>query len=152
MVDRLPWCNVIAPFHHWFCGSMSAISRPFITIKKAIRGAGDQLSLGYRKHAIEGRSGFAPSSFSARYRVLWSIEGESLSSLQIKAITLWQTAVPPTLPLYVDIRYFIPPGPTRPLALPPSPSSLSSAAPCRWLIAFSTLIGPPVWEGLPGRD
>lgn len=31
---------------------MSAISRAFVTIKRAIRAAGDQLSLGYRKHAV----------------------------------------------------------------------------------------------------
>lgn len=92
------------------------------------------------------------------YRALWSIEGESRSGLQIKAITLqlWrrksggrhvlasQTAILPLLScvcVYTDIRFLPQPPPHPVLLLPPHSSllnsSLSSAAARRWLIAFS---------------
>lgn len=48
----IPWCTVIAPFHHWICGRMNAISCAFITIKRVISAARDQPSLGYSKYTM----------------------------------------------------------------------------------------------------
>lgn len=95
-----------------------------------------------------------PSPALHLYQALWSIDGESCSALQIKAITLWpwrrksrgsrvpasQTAI-----LRQPGRAYGPPFliPSRPLPSPvllllPPHSSLSSASPHRWLIGFLT--------------
>lgn len=134
-----------------------------------------EISSGYRKHAMQMTGPDStpppqsPTPSPSLYRALWSIEGESWSGLQIKAITLWlwrrksgggrvlasQTGILPQLRLVCGHTFLIPPPPAHLhtlLLLLLSHSSLSSAAPRRWLIAFSTLICPPGWKGLPGRD
>lgn len=55
---RVPWCRVIASFHHSIRGGRPAISCAFITIRRAISGAGDQLRL-QKMHSVDGKFRYA---------------------------------------------------------------------------------------------
>lgn len=138
---KVLWCRVIAPFHHCMFGSRPSISCEFITIKRAISGGGDQLRL-LEACSEDGWSRFIPPPL---YRALWSIEGESWSGLQIKAITLclWrrksgsrlvlasQTAILPQLSSVYGHKFLVPPPPAH------HPTLLVAAFSLKFIISCS---------------